>query len=86
MADLPRPLSRQYVRRFAINGRFLAQTPTGVQRYAREIVTAMDTLLQEAGWKEYLSAEAVMDAAGARFSLDATDSTTIRARHLTQSL
>ena len=30
-----------------INGRFLSQRVTGVQRYAREIVTALDKLLQE---------------------------------------
>ena len=30
---------------WAINGRFLAQQMTGVQRYAREIVRAMDRLL-----------------------------------------
>jgi glycosyltransferase involved in cell wall biosynthesis len=34
-------------RPLAINGRFLAQSLTGVQRYAREIVTAMDRLLAE---------------------------------------
>lgn len=30
-----------------INGRFLSQRVTGVQRYAREIVTALDKILQE---------------------------------------
>ncbi len=30
-----------------INGRFLSQKVTGVQRYAREIVTALDKILQE---------------------------------------
>ncbi len=33
-------------RRFTINGRFLTQPLTGVQRYAREIVSAMDGLLE----------------------------------------
>jgi glycosyltransferase involved in cell wall biosynthesis len=32
-------------RRCVINGRFLAQRPTGVQRYAIEVVTALDHLL-----------------------------------------
>lgn len=32
-------------RHWAINGRFLAQPMTGVQRYARQIVTALDRLL-----------------------------------------
>ena len=34
-------------RRFAINGRFLTQRMTGVQRYAHEIVTALDELLSQ---------------------------------------
>jgi glycosyltransferase involved in cell wall biosynthesis len=34
-------------RHWAINGRFLAQPMTGVQRYAREIVRALDLLLAE---------------------------------------
>ena len=34
------------LRPFTINGRFLTQPMTGVQRYAREIVTAMDGLLE----------------------------------------
>ena len=32
-------------RRWNINGRFLTQTITGVQRYAREVVSAIDTLV-----------------------------------------
>ncbi len=40
-----RPASGQ-LRPFTINGRFLTQPMTGVQRYAREIVSAMDGLLQ----------------------------------------
>ncbi len=35
------------VRPFTINGRFLSQPMTGVQRYAREIVSAMDGLLED---------------------------------------
>ncbi len=35
------------VRPFTINGRFLSQPMTGVQRYAREIVSALDGLLQD---------------------------------------
>jgi glycosyltransferase involved in cell wall biosynthesis len=34
---------------FAINGRFLTQRITGVQRYAREIVGALDQILSERG-------------------------------------
>ena len=36
---------------FAINGRFFAQPVTGVQRYAREVVAALDGLLAAAGRK-----------------------------------
>jgi glycosyltransferase involved in cell wall biosynthesis/GT2 family glycosyltransferase len=32
---------------FAVNGRFLTQPMTGVQRYARNVVTAMDAVLSE---------------------------------------
>jgi hypothetical protein len=39
---------------WAINGRFLTQHMTGVQRYAQEIVAALDDILSEegdvAGW------------------------------------
>lgn len=35
------------MRRWVINGRFLTQPLTGVQRYAREVVAAMDRLLAE---------------------------------------
>lgn len=34
-------------RHWAINGRFLSQPTTGVQRYAREIVRSLDTLIAE---------------------------------------
>ena len=34
---------------FAINGRFFGQPTTGVQRYAREVVSALDGLLSAAG-------------------------------------
>ena len=43
--ERPRPASGR-LRPFTINGRFLAQPMTGVQRYAREIVCAMDGLLE----------------------------------------
>jgi glycosyltransferase involved in cell wall biosynthesis len=36
---------------WVINGRFLAQRSTGVQRYAQEIVDALDSILSE--WREY---------------------------------
>src|ERR1700752_3542913 len=39
---------------WAINGRFLTQRITGVQRYAREIVLALDAILSQMG-KEALS-------------------------------
>lgn len=34
-------------RRWTINGRFLSQATTGVQRYAREVVRSLDNLIQE---------------------------------------
>jgi glycosyltransferase involved in cell wall biosynthesis len=34
-------------RRWTINGRFLSQPTTGVQRYAREIVRSLDSLIEE---------------------------------------
>ncbi|MGY2997385.1 glycosyltransferase involved in cell wall biosynthesis [Mesorhizobium sp. URHB0026] len=34
-------------RRWTINGRFLSQATTGVQRYAREIVRSLDSLIEE---------------------------------------
>jgi glycosyltransferase involved in cell wall biosynthesis len=34
-------------RRWTINGRFLSQPTTGVQRYAREVVRSLDTLIAE---------------------------------------
>ena len=34
---------------FAVNGRFLTQPVTGVQRYARNVVAAMDTAFSESG-------------------------------------
>ena len=36
-------------RSWAINGRFLTQRMTGVQRYAHEIVTALDEILSAEG-------------------------------------
>lgn len=41
---------------FAVNGRFLAQDLTGVQRYARNVVAALDTSLAAAGRKAALIA------------------------------
>lgn len=37
------------IRRWTINGRFLTQPLTGVQRYAREVVSALDALLASGG-------------------------------------
>lgn len=46
---------------WAINGRFLAQPMTGVQRYAREIVCAMDRLLaHHPGFARHLDLELLM--------------------------
>lgn len=39
---------------FAINGRFFSQSVTGVQRYAREIVSQIDGLLHETGARAQL--------------------------------
>ena len=48
---------------FVINGRFLAQTVTGVQRYAREIVGALDKVLhQRNGSASALAPRSVADA------------------------
>ncbi|WP_269930504.1 glycosyltransferase family 4 protein [Aminobacter sp. HY435] len=48
-------------RHWAINGRFLAQPLTGVQRYAREIVRAMDRLLaRHPGIASHLDLEVLM--------------------------
>ena len=48
-----------------INGRFLTQNLTGVQRYAREIVSALDTLLQDEQWSASLKATIIVPSAGA---------------------
>ncbi|HEY4134885.1 MAG TPA: glycosyltransferase family 1 protein [Alphaproteobacteria bacterium] len=37
--------------RLAINGRFLTQRLTGVQRYAQEVLRALDSILNESAWK-----------------------------------
>ena len=52
-----------------INGRFLTQNLTGVQRYAREIVLALDTLLQDERWRASITANLVVPSTGAH-SLD----------------
>ncbi len=41
---------------FAVNGRFLSQDITGVQRYARNVVAALDATLSEAGRRAMLIA------------------------------
>ena len=38
------------IARFVVNGRFLSQRPTGVQRVAREIVAALDRLIGEGSY------------------------------------
>ncbi len=48
-ADGVRPAAGSRPYGFAINGRFLTQAVTGVQRYAREIVGAMDDIMAERG-------------------------------------
>lgn len=47
---------------FAVNGRFLSQAMTGVQRYARNVVSALDESLAAAGRKATLVAPRGTDA------------------------
>lgn len=47
---------------FAVNGRFLSQEMTGVQRYARNVVTALDASLAAAGQGATLIAPRCADA------------------------
>jgi glycosyltransferase involved in cell wall biosynthesis len=47
---------------FAVNGRFLSQDMTGVQRYARNVVAALDASLSAAGQKASLIAPRGADA------------------------
>jgi len=47
---------------FAVNGRFLSQAMTGVQRYARNVVAALDACLAAAGEKATLIAPRGADA------------------------
>lgn len=61
---------------FAVNGRFLSQAMTGVQRYARNVVSALDGNLAAAGRKAVLATPRDADAMALR-SLD-----TIRAGRL----
>jgi glycosyltransferase involved in cell wall biosynthesis len=49
MAEVASQLSRAGTRRIYINGRFLTQRITGVQRYAREILSELDALLARDG-------------------------------------
>jgi len=49
MAEVPSMLPHAETRRIYINGRFLTQRVTGVQRYAREILSELDTLLAKGG-------------------------------------
>lgn len=51
---------------FAVNGRFLSQTMTGVQRYARNVVSALDESLTAAGRKAALVAPRSADAMALR--------------------
>jgi glycosyltransferase involved in cell wall biosynthesis len=53
--------------RLTINGGFLNQRVTGVQRYGREIVAELDRLLQEDRFKSFLSAK-IIAPAGSRLS------------------
>ena len=50
--DESAPMSGQPRIRVVINGRFLAQPTTGVQRFAREVLRALDTM---PGWKGVLA-------------------------------
>jgi glycosyltransferase involved in cell wall biosynthesis len=47
MLIMPSPDDRAAPRKWAINGRFLTQRMTGVQRYASEIVAAIDDILSQ---------------------------------------
>ncbi|HET6378772.1 MAG TPA: glycosyltransferase family 1 protein [Methylocella sp.] len=49
----------------SINGRFLSQRPTGVQRYAREIVVWLDRLLHESPLPGGLRAKLILPAGAA---------------------
>lgn len=60
-AKLPRVQQR-----LTINGRFLTQNLTGVQRYAREIVSALDNLLQDKRWSASLTAKIIVPSTGAK--------------------
>jgi glycosyltransferase involved in cell wall biosynthesis len=51
---------------FALNGRFLAQDMTGVQRYARNVVAALDEHLAASGRKAVLIAPKGSDAIASR--------------------
>jgi len=55
----------QVQHRLSINGRFLTQRPTGVQRYAREIVLALDKLLLKEQRSASLSANLIVPSRGA---------------------
>lgn len=56
-------------RSWAINGRFLTQRMTGVQRYAYEIVSALDAILSQAGDDAGLPAMRLVVPPGAREKL-----------------
>jgi glycosyltransferase involved in cell wall biosynthesis len=57
-----RPSAQKWTCDFEINGRFLSQQTTGVQRYAREIVRAMDQILFAANGNGSLLAPALGSA------------------------
>ena len=59
------PARLQHLQQLTINGRFLTQNLTGVQRYAREIVSALDTLLEDEKWSASLKAKIIVPSAGA---------------------
>jgi glycosyltransferase involved in cell wall biosynthesis len=50
--------------RLSINGRFITQNLTGVERYAREIVSALDKLLQDERWVKHVAATLIVPSAG----------------------
>ena len=59
------PARLQHLQQLTINGRFLTQNLTGVQRYAGEIVSALDTLLEDEKWSASLKAKIIVPSAGA---------------------
>lgn len=67
-ADAPATAARlpRVRQSLTINGRFVTQNLTGVQRYSREIVSALDKLLLDERWRSSISAKLIVPSDGAR--------------------